>query len=71
MNDNLNETSIQNALTEQVFMEVQFVEKLFIKTFKNNEIVYIFDFHMQICYLVWTLKHIGLTLSNCVRIRLQ
>ena len=71
MNDNLNETSIQNALTEQVFMEVQFVAKLFIKTFKNNEIVYIFDFHMQICYLVWTLKHTGLALSNCVRIRLQ
>ena len=71
MNDNLNETSIQNALTEQVFMEVQFVAKLFIKTFKNKEIVYIFDFHMQICYLVWTLKHIDLALSNCVRIRSQ
>ena len=73
MNDNLNETSIQNALTEQVFMEVQFVAKLFIKTFKNSEIVYIFDFHMQICYLAWTwtLKHIGLVLSNCVRIRSQ
>ena len=31
MNFNLNETSIQNAFTKQVFMEVQFVAKSFIK----------------------------------------
>ena len=31
MKHNLNETSIQNALTKQFFMEVQFVAKLLIK----------------------------------------